>query len=189
MGQQDLFQEPVDANLPGLRYQPEFIDVAAERELVATIRTLPIQEAQYKEYRAKRRVMHFGGRYDFDRNELLPAAPIPQFLRVLRTRVIAWAGLDAEQLTQAVIAEYRAGTQLGWHRDVPLYETIVGVSLVGACRMRFRPYPADRTARCLDLRVAARSAYMMQGAARWDWQHCVAPTPALRYSITFRTRR
>jgi hypothetical protein len=29
----------------------------------------------------------------------------------------------------------------------------------------------------------------MQGPARWGWQHSVAPTPALRYSVTFRTRR
>ena len=34
-----------------------------------------------------------------------------------------------------------------------------------------------------------RSAYLLTGTARWGWQHSIAPTPALRYSITFRTRR
>ena len=34
-----------------------------------------------------------------------------------------------------------------------------------------------------------RSAYVLKGEARWDWQHAIAPTRELRYSITFRTRR
>ena len=31
------------------------------------------------------------------------------------------------------------------------------------------------------------SIYLLRGAARWNWQHSVAPTKALRYSITLRT--
>jgi hypothetical protein len=60
---------------------------------------------------------------------------------------------------------------------------------MGAARMRFRPYPprvgARRAAFAIDL--APRSIYTLQAAARWDWQHAVSPTKALRYSITFRT--
>ena len=41
----------------------------------------------------------------------------------------------------------------------------------------------------LSLELAPRSAYLLRAEARWGWQHSVAPTPALRYSITFRTRR
>jgi alkylated DNA repair dioxygenase AlkB len=37
--------------------------------------------------------------------------------------------------------------------------------------------------------LAPRSIYSMAGEARWGWQHAISPTPALRYSITFRTRR
>jgi len=40
----------------------------------------------------------------------------------------------------------------------------------------------------LSLELAPRSAYVLRAEARWGWQHSVAPTPALRYSITFRTR-
>jgi len=39
------------------------------------------------------------------------------------------------------VTEYREGTALGWHRDVPDFEVVVGASLAGPARMRLRPYP------------------------------------------------
>ena len=99
------------------------------------------------------------------------------------------AGVAPEALVNALVAEYRPGTALGWHRDVPDFERVVGVSLGGACRMRFRRWPprAPRRADVLSLELAPRSAYVLQGEARWGWQHSIAATPTLRYSITFRT--
>jgi alkylated DNA repair dioxygenase AlkB len=189
VGQQDLFSTPPHALLPGLRYQPDFLDAHCEQRLLEHIRRLPLREAQYKEYRAKRRVAHFGRKYDFSRQELESAEPMAAFLTPLRDLVGAWAGVDPAELDQALIAEYQPGTQLGWHRDVPQFETVIGVSLLGHCRMRFRPYPPLRGAKVFDMQVAPRSAYILQEAARWEWQHSLAPTPALRYSVTFRTVR
>ena len=94
VAQQDLFNTLTDAPLSGLRYQPEFLDAGFERQLLESIRRLPLEEAQYKEYRAKRRVAHFGGKYDFSRNELTTAAPIPEFLLPLRDRAGVWAGVE-----------------------------------------------------------------------------------------------
>ena len=98
-----------------------------------------------------------------------------------------WDGLA---LANALVAEYRPGVPLGWHRDVPDYETVVGVSLAGTARMRFRRYPpvAPKKSDVVSLELAPRSAYVLRAEARWGWQHSVAPTPALRYSVTFRTR-
>ena len=48
--------------------------------------------------------------------------------------------------------------------------------------------PAPKKADVIHLLLTPRSAYVLRGVARWGWQHSVAPTPALRYSITFRTR-
>ena len=89
------------------------------------------------------------------------------------------------------MAEYAPGTPLGWHRDVPDFETIAGVSLGNEAVLRFRPYPPDAAARrrVVQLPVAARSVYRMAGTARWAWQHCVPPVKAQRWSITFRTPR
>jgi alkylated DNA repair dioxygenase AlkB len=135
--------------------------------------------------------MSFGAGYDFDTNQLTEAPPIPDFLLPLRDRVAAWTGFPAEQFTQALITEYRPGTELGWHRDVPQFEVIAGISLAGRCRMRLRPWPHQKGDRksTLGLDLEPRSAYSMKGEARWKWQHAISPTPELRYSITFRTRR
>jgi alkylated DNA repair dioxygenase AlkB len=131
----------------------------------------------------------FGGRYDFTEQELTPAPPIPEFLQPLRAQLAAWAGIPEERIQHAMIAEYRPTTPLGWHRDVPEFEDVLGVSLLGHARLRFRPWPPAAGQRATwKIDLEPRSAYLLRGAARWQWQHAVSPTRELRYSITFRTR-
>jgi alkylated DNA repair dioxygenase AlkB len=186
--QHELF--PSETALPnGLLHVPGFIDVAEEARLLEGIRSLDLREAQYKEFTAKRRVASFGAGYDFVENELTPAPTIPAFLLPLREKCARWAGLAPAELGYALVSEYRPGTQLGWHRDVPQFETVVGVSLGGVATMRFRPFPPRPRAKVLTLELQPRSAYVLRGEARWGWQHGIAPTPELRYSVTFRTRR
>ena len=145
----------------------------------------------YKGYLAKRRVVSYGGKYDYEANRLGEGPPIPAELDALREKAAAWAGIAPDAFTQALIAEYRTGTPLGWHRDVSDFEDVVGVSLLGEAVMRFRPYPPDapKKSDVIKLVVQPRSIYLLHGPARWNWQHSVAPTKALRYSITFRARR
>ena len=132
--------------------------------------------------------MSYGFDYDFSYNTVHPAAPIAAFLDPLRQRVAAWLGVAFEDLKHALIAEYRPGTALGWHRDVPNFELVCGVSLAASTRMRFRPFPPAKDRKSiLSLELAPRSAYILRGDARWRWQHSIPPTKALRYSITFRT--
>ena len=199
MSQRDLFQPsllPSPAGpsaapffASGYAYEADFLSAAEEAALIEQIQRLPLQEAQYKQYRAKRRVVSYGGRYDYNANQLNVAEPIPEFLHALRERAAAWAGQPAPQFTHALIAEYSPGTQLGWHRDVPDFERVVGISLHGPARMRFRRYPPKPREPSLSLELAPRSIYRLEGEARWGWQHSVPPTPGLRYSITFRTLR
>jgi alkylated DNA repair dioxygenase AlkB len=174
---------------PGMDYCADFISASEERNLIERIGALPFRPAQYKEWNARRRIISYGGRYDFAHNTLLDADPIAVFLHPLRERVAAWIGIEVPRLTHALINEYSPGTPLGWHRDAPVYETVAGVSLASAGRMRLRPYPPPngpgKAAHAVEL--AARSVYVLSGAARWDWQHAISPTKALRYSITFRT--
>lgn len=189
--QGELFA-PDAAVLPeGMQWREQFIDAAEEAALLEAIAALPLREARYKGYTARRRVLSYGTQYDYDDNRLLPAEPLAPFLLPLRGKVAAWAGVAAEDFGNALVAEYRPGTPLGWHRDVPDYELVAGVSLAGHARMRLRPYPPDSGSRrdVLVLDLPPRSAYVLQGVARWGWQHSIAPTPELRYSITFRTRR
>jgi len=163
-------------NPDGLVYEPEFIAAAEEAALLAAIRALPLEEARYREFTAKRRVAIFD----------IP----PAFLAPLRDRLATWMQLPASELSYTLINEYRPGTALGWHRDSPEYESVAGVSLGAPCRMRFRPWPHAKGNRdALELRLEPRSAYIMRGAVRWAWQHSVPAVKALRYSITFRTPR
>jgi alkylated DNA repair dioxygenase AlkB len=180
----------VENSPQGFDYRTEFLDAKEERVLLDTMGSLPFKEAQYREWQAKRRIVSYGGRYDFTHHALGPAPPIPEFLDRLRMRIAEWAGLSAHALQYATVAEYRPGTQLGWHRDVPDFEQVMGVSLGGRARMRLRPYPPKRGARAARIiELAPRSAYAFRGPARWNWQHAISPTKELRYSITFRTLR
>ena len=188
--QPDLFA--ARANVPeGLRYAEGFVSAGQEAALLAELERLPFENARYKEWKANRRVVSFGGRYDFSSHELLPESPVPPFLFDLRAAAADFVGVPAAALTHALVAEYRTATQLGWHRDVPEFELVAGVSLLGAARMRLRRYPhvAGSGARSVALTLAPRSIYSLRGEARWGWQHAISPTPGLRYSITFRTLR
>lgn len=186
MKQAEIFPQALPA---GLIYREDFIAAAEERLLLAEIGKLPLRESQYRQYTARRRTVNFGFSYDFTHLQSRPAPPIPEFLTPLRTRVAAWAGVRPEDFVQALLAEYQPGTPLGWHRDVPDFELVVGISLAGAARLRFRPYPwaPEKKAQVFALEVAPRSAYVLRDEARWGWQHHVPPTKVLRYSITFRT--
>jgi alkylated DNA repair dioxygenase AlkB len=175
----------------GFVYRPGFLAAEQEAALLTQIRALPLDEARYREFIAKRRIASFGASYDFTSNRPLPAPPLAAFLEPLRARLADFAGLPASELVQCTVAEYRPGTQLGWHRDVPTFGVVIGVSLASPARMRLRPYPHrvnDPAApRALVLELEPRSAYVIRDAARWRWQHAISPTKTLRYSITFRT--
>lgn len=192
MQQFSLFGDgAIEASIPGLIYMPEFLSREEEAFIIETIRSLPLQSARYKGFQALRRVMSYGGSYDFDSNELLPAQSLDARFLPLRKRVAQWAGIPQERLAHVLVAEYAPGTPLGWHRDVPDFERIFGVSLGGAATLRFRPYPYNLSRRqhIVALKAHARSIYRIEGDARWKWQHSVDPTRELRWSITFRELR
>lgn len=191
MQQSDLFDAPEE--LPdGLIYRPEFLTHGEESALLAAIAPLPLREARFREYFARRRVAHF------HREDLTPAdddggadsftsGPLPPFLAQLRDTVAARLDVPPADFVHALISEYRPGTPIGWHRDKPAYGIVVGVSLAGWGRMRFRPYAAQDARHALSLDLAPRSLYVMRDAIRWQWQHSMLPTKTLRYSITLRT--
>lgn len=194
MPQASLFDDlaPSPGGLPeGLQYKAGFLSEAEEASPIALVNQLPLKEARYKSYTARRKVVSYGGRFDYDTNELLPSGELIEALHPLRDKVAAWAGVAPEMLAHTLVAEYAPGTPLGWHRDVPDFEEVFGVSLGGEAVLRFRPYPPDAPKRedIVKLAVAPRSVYAMRGTARWGWQHSVAPVDASRWSITFRTLR
>jgi len=174
---------------PGLVYEPTLISPVEERALLGHLATLDFVCARHKEWTARRRVARFGGQFDFSRNELVEAAPAPAFLQAVRERIAAWCEIAPEEFRHVLVSEYAPGTPLGWHRDAPCFEAVAGLSVAGVARMRWRPCSAQPNPRAAVLDLAPRSAYIMRGPSRWDWQHAISPTKVLRYSITFRTLR
>jgi hypothetical protein len=188
---------PVAASLfdpsapPGFRYQRELISEAEEASLAAAIAGIAFSEFEMRGVVARRRVAFFGESYAG-----AAAAPVPVFLFPLRAAVAAWAAIDPAAFAMVLINEYRPGAPIGWHRDAPQYEDVAGVSLLSACRMRFRPYvrpgAVTGSARRLathDLTLERRSVYLMTGESRNDFEHHIPAVTELRYSITFRTFR
>lgn len=189
--QYDMFGAAPPVLPPGMRYEEGFLSRDEEQHWIAFAQAQPLAEMNYRGYLAKRRVVSYGGKYDYGANRLGEGPPIPPALEPLRERVAQWLGVPSDAFQHALVAEYRQGTPLGWHRDVPDFEDVVGVSLLSEAVMRFRPWPprSPGKADILKVIVQPRSIYLLRGPARWDWQHSVAPTPMLRYSITFRARR
>jgi alkylated DNA repair dioxygenase AlkB len=184
-----LFQPDLPA---GFHYRENFITDADERDLLDAIAGVAFSEFEMRGVVARRRVAFFGQSYD-----RAAAGPIPAFLLPLRGAIAQWAGVAADAFAMALINEYRPGSPIGWHRDAPQYDMVAGVSLLSACRMKFRPYrPPAATAPTSARRSATheivllrRSAYLMTQESRSAFEHHIPPVADLRYSVTFRTLR
>jgi alkylated DNA repair dioxygenase AlkB len=183
-----LFDSPRPAEPEGLAYAPELITPEAEAALAAEIERLPFAPFAFQGWEGKRRVVSFGWRYDFTDARLHPAEPLPAWLEPLRERAAEVAGVAAEAFVHALVTEYARGAGIGWHRDRPQFGDVVGVSLLSPCTLRFRRREGAGWSRAT-LLVEPRSAYLLRGLARTEWEHSIAAVDALRYSITFRTLR
>jgi alkylated DNA repair dioxygenase AlkB len=172
----------------GLRYETDLIDAREESRLVVEFRDIDFNPFQFHGFTGKRRVVYYGWRYDFDGGGLKRTDPIPPFLLSTRQMAAVFAGLDASALEQALITEYAPGATIGWHRDRPVFGDVIGISLNAACNFRLRRKLGGTWERRAFI-AEPRSAYLLSGAARHEWEHSIPAVAALRYSITFRTLR
>ncbi len=202
----------------GFKYQPGIISAAEEQDLVRQIAPLPFREFEFHRYHGKRRVVSFGWRYDFSTEKVEPGDEIPPFLLPLRERAAAFAGLPPANLEHVLLTEYAPGAAIGWHRDKAAFAEVIGVSLLSACRFRLRRQPVGKsplagagkgqlagmqpgapavgsrrkragTWERASIILEPRSAYLLAGPARSEWEHSIPPVDRLRYSITFRNLR
>lgn len=185
--QADLFGVPT-LEPEGLRLDPALLPPVDQAELIEAFAALPFAPFEFHGWHGARRIVAFGSRYDFTRGRLEPSEPLPPFLRELAARAALFADLPGDAIAQALVTEYQPGAGIGWHRDRPQYGKIIGLSFGAPCRLRFRLRDgAGWTRRAVEL--APGSAYLLDGPARWTWEHSISPLPDLRYSVTFRTLR
>jgi alkylated DNA repair dioxygenase AlkB len=172
----------------GFVYRPDVISWEEETLLLEGIRALPFKEFEFQGYRGKRRVVSLGLHYDFAHGRLEPAAEMSEFLLPVREKAACFAGLTPEELPHVLVTEYGVGAPIGWHKDRPVFNDVIGISLLSACRFRFRKKVEKGWART-GLVLLPGSAYLLRGPARSEWEHSIPEAESLRYSITFRSVR
>jgi alkylated DNA repair dioxygenase AlkB len=170
----------------GFQHKDGIVSADQERTLIASVERLPFREFEFRGFLGKRRTVSFGWRYDFNVRELQEAEEIPSFLLAIRQKAAAFAGITQSRLQHALVTEYAPGATIGWHRDRPEFEDVIGISLGAPCLFRLRRKNGKRWERA-SIELQPRSAYLLRGPARWDWQHSIPPVDKLRYSITFRS--
>ena len=186
--QTDLFGAPAPELPDGFRYEAELFDPSAEAALLEQVRALPFREFEFQGYTAKRRVISFGWHYDFQARHLEKADDIPPFLLALREHAARFAGMKPSELQHVLVMEYGPGAAIGWHRDKSVFGQVVGVSLLSPCTFRLRRAVGTSWER-VSLTAEPRSAYLLSGPARDEWEHSIPGVEALRYSVTFRNLR
>ncbi len=169
-----------------MRYVPELISPDEERALVAELGRLPFRAFEFHGFVGRRRTVSFGWRYDFSGGGLQKADEIPAFLLPVRARAAGFAALAPSALEHVLLNEYEPGAGIGWHRDRPAFDDVIGISLLSSCTFRLRRKVGDRWER-RSLAAAPRSAYLLRGPSRAEWAHSIPPLATLRYSITFRS--
>ena len=96
MSQRNLFATPVQLP-PGFLLRPDFIQPEEEAQLLREIGALDLRPARYKQFTARRRILSYGGSYDFSSNVLMEAEAVPPFLFELRARIAALAELASRR--------------------------------------------------------------------------------------------
>jgi alkylated DNA repair dioxygenase AlkB len=173
---------------PGLRYAGELISHVEEKDLVNHLQELEFKPFEFHGFLGKRRIVSFGWRYDFGGGGLQKADDIPRFLEPVRTRAASFARLKPSDLQHVLVTEYQPGTAIGWHKDRSVFGDVIGISLVSPCTFRLRRKAGVGWQRA-SITLEPRSAYLLRGESRVEWEHSIPAVTELRYSITLRNFR
>ena len=177
-----LFNEPL---IVGLEYREDFIDEEEEQHLLDQLMPLDLAPFRFHGWLGNRRTQSFGWRYDFDDASFTRTEQVPAWLLPLRDKAAAFARVAPSDFVHVLLARYDPGAGIGWHRDRDVFDSVVGVSLGTPATLRFRQRTPTGFKRAT-LDVIPRSAYLLSGEVRTDWEHSIAPGDQLRFSITFR---
>ncbi|MFL5786074.1 MAG: alpha-ketoglutarate-dependent dioxygenase AlkB [Bacteriovoracaceae bacterium] len=169
---------------PGLFYFPDFISTDEEEFLLQEFRQMELEPFRFHGFEAKRFVRHFGTSYEFSGKSVEAAPPLPDFLRPFLKKAARALKLPEARIKQILVTHYPVGAPIGWHRDAPPFEHLLGISLGSSCKMKLREMSGMKK---IDLYLERRSAYIMTGIARWRWEHHIPPAKTERWSLTFRT--
>ena len=176
---------------PGFSYIRGFLSCAEEQLLIREIELLELHHMKFHGYTANRKVASFGFDYSFETRQLTKGKEIPKAFQWLIQKVANELHIHQDTIAELLVTEYGTGTVINWHLDAPLFDIIIGISLLSDCIFKLRPQEKTRQTRSetISFPVEKRSLYVMKDEARSQWQHSIAPVKSKRYSITLRTLR
>jgi len=150
---------------PGLTIVQRFIEEDEERNLLALIDAEPWLDE------LKRRVQHYGWKYDYGKRKIEPEAylgPLPDWLQRLGKKLIE-GKLIGRMPDQVIVNEYIENQGISAHKDCPscFVGPIVTVSLCETWAMVFKG-PGKRK---IELDLPRYSAVVLDGPARTQWTH------------------
>ena len=157
-----LFDTPeaIVPNITGLEYVPDFIKADEEQALIKAIDLQPWLND------LKRRVQHYGYKYDYKARAVTPSSyigPLPE-----------WGDPIAQKLPfkpdQAIVNEYLPGQGISAHVDcAPCFDdTIASLSLDSGAIMQFTKGRERQ-----ELYLKPRSLIVLSGEARYEWTHAI----------------
>ncbi len=174
--QENLFHEEPAISIAGLSYIPNFITSAEETTLLNAIDQQPWLTD------LKRRVQHYGWKYDYTArrvDETMRLGVLPDWLMDYCQKLKS-EGYFPKLPDQVIINEYQPGQGIAPHIDcVPCFEeTIASLSLGSPCVMEFtNPATGEKINQLLE----PRSLLIFSGEARYQWRHGIAARKTDKY--------
>ena len=179
--------------ISGLYYFPDFLDASTQKTLLHQI------DQQTWSHELKRRVQHYGYRYDYRARKVdsrLRLGLLPEWLTVFADQLYQRRIFDSVP-DQIIINEDVPGQGIAAHVDCePCFgEVIASLSLGSACIMRFSN---DADNRVVDVPLQAGSLIVLSDEARYQWKHAIPARKSdiingkkrirrRRVSVTFRS--
>ncbi|XP_038213540.1 alkylated DNA repair protein alkB homolog 8 isoform X2 [Zerene cesonia] len=157
-------------NPTGLHVIPDFISAEEEHQF------LHIFDWEDDSNLKNRQVKHYGYEFRYGSNDVDLNAPlsdkIPSVCDVLWKR-LQEHGFDIEVPDQLTVNKYKPGQGIPSHvdRHSPFGDTILSLSLGSSVLMDWKHH----SGKYVPIVVPARSIMVMQGDARYDWQHGIQP--------------
>lgn len=187
----DQKTEP-EIDISGLTYIPDFISAQEQDLLLSQI------DQQSWLTDLKRRVQHYGYKYDYKARAVGNDAylgALPDWLSSI-CKKLHGDGIFSSAPDQVIVNEYLPGQGISAHIDcVPCFADIIAsLSLSSSCIMDFsNPTTREKKSAILE----ERSIIVLSGSARYEWQHAIPARKsdiinglkterARRVSLTFR---
>jgi alkylated DNA repair dioxygenase AlkB len=180
-------------DVPGLKYVAGFVGDQSESALLAAVDT----ESWLTDL--KRRVQHYGYRYDYKSRRVdssMYLGPLPAWARPLADRLVVDGHMDAPP-DQLIVNEYEPGQGITAHVDcVPCFGPVVcSVTLGSQCIMELSAVESDAVESLL---LERGSLVVLAGESRYKWRHSIPGRKSdkvgsqvvqrrRRVSLTFRT--